>query len=79
MTEVFWSDFPDALLAAEQADDDDTAAATLIEFLEVHKDTWAAIKRSMRASAGRRAMIERALLILAERTRHDETGLRSGR
>lgn len=67
----FWNAFAVALDAVEEYDDDDVRADALVRFLEPHKATWAAIVASMRASADRRAMIERACLLLAERKLDD--------
>jgi hypothetical protein len=66
----FWNAFAVALDAVEEYDDDVRADA-LVRFLEPHKATWTAIVASMRASADRRAMIERACLLLAERKSDD--------
>jgi hypothetical protein len=67
---AFWSAFAVALDAVEEYDDDVRADA-LVRFLEPHKAVWSAIVASMRASADRRAMIERACLLLAERKMDD--------
>ena len=67
----FWSAFAVALDAVEEYSDDDVRADALVRFLEGHRQTWTAIVASMRASADRRAMIERACLLLAERKSDD--------
>jgi hypothetical protein len=59
----FWSELPIILEAAEELEDAD-AAAMLIEFLEDHKQTWQAIVTSMRESADRRRLFERAVRVL---------------
>jgi hypothetical protein len=64
---AFWSEFAVALDRVEEFDDDDVRAAALVRFLEPHREVWSAIMSSMRASADRRAMIERACLLLARR------------
>src|SRR5882724_3221420 len=64
---AFWSAFAVALDRVEEFADDDARADALVRFLEGHRATWSAIMSSMRASADRRAMIERACLLLAER------------
>ena len=69
--EAFWSQFALALDACAEIGDDDIAADNLVRVLEPHREVWSAIMSSMRASADRRAMIERACLLLAER-RADE-------
>ena len=63
----FWAAFAVALDAVEEFDDDDVRAAALVRFLEPHREVWSAIMSSMRASADRRSMIERACLLLARR------------
>jgi len=55
----FWDELPDALADIDGMEDA-TAADTLIEFLELHRETWGAVVQSMAASAARRGMIERA-------------------
>lgn len=65
--EAFWSQFGLALDACAEIGDDDIAADNLVRFLEPHREVWSAIMSSMRASADRRALIERACLLLAER------------
>jgi hypothetical protein len=65
MMDEFWDELDDVLTAIDGAEDA-TAAGTLIEFLELHRETWGAVVQSMAASAARRGMIERACLILSE-------------
>jgi hypothetical protein len=67
----FWSELPHVLFEAEQLDDE-SSAAMLVNFLEGHRHTWEAIVVAMRASSGKRALFERACLLLAER-RADES------
>jgi hypothetical protein len=64
---AFWSEFAVALDRVEEFDDDDVMADALVRFLEPRKSIWLAITASMRASALRRSLIERACLILARR------------
>lgn len=66
MMDYFWDELGDVLADIDGADDE-TAAAELIEFLELHRETWGSVVLSMSGSTIRRAMIERACLILAER------------
>jgi hypothetical protein len=67
----FWSELPDVLAQAEQLDDA-AAASVLVEFLEAYRHAWTAIAASIHASAGRRALFERGVLILAERDMVDD-------
>jgi hypothetical protein len=69
--EAFWAQFGLALDACAEIGDDDIAADNLVRFLEPHREVWSAIVASMRASADRRAMIERACVLLAERKSDD--------
>jgi G:T/U-mismatch repair DNA glycosylase len=62
----FWSELPHVPFEAEQLDDE-ASAAMLINFLEDHRQTWEAIVVAMRATSGKRALFERACLVLAER------------
>jgi hypothetical protein len=55
------------VLAEIDGAEDEIAAARLVDFLELHRETWTAIVASMRVSSGRRALFERACLVLAER------------
>jgi hypothetical protein len=64
---AFWHAFAIALDRVEEYSDDNVRADALVRFLKGHRQTWSAIMSSMRASADRRAMIERACLLLAER------------
>ena len=62
----FWSELPDVLTAVDGMEDA-AAAATLIEFLELYREDWSAIVASSRNHAGHRALVARAMLILAEK------------
>ena len=61
----FWEKLPHVLAEIDGAEDE-AAAARLVDFLEVHKESWQAIVAAMRASSGKRALFEKACLLLAE-------------
>jgi len=67
----FWSELPYILEEAEQIADDEEAAVMLIEFLEAYRGTWQRIVATMRLSGARRALVERARAVLAEREADD--------
>ena len=66
----FWSELPHVLFECEQLGDAE-AAAMLVAFLEDHRETWQLIVAGMQASAAKRELFERSVLILAERTGDD--------
>ena len=61
----FWTELDDVLTTIDGMADE-IAAETLIEFLELHRQSWGVVQ-SMCASSTRRGLIERACLVLAER------------
>ena len=67
----FWAELPHVLSEAEHLEDAE-AAAMLVNFLEDYRHMWPNIAASMRASAARRALFERSVLILAERDGVDD-------
>jgi hypothetical protein len=62
----FWSKLNRVVDTCEELDDA-AGAAALIEFLDANCEAWQATVLSMRGSADKRALFERACLLLAER------------
>ena len=63
--ETFWRDLP-FVLSTVDGMQDDAGAEALVEFLEEHREAWTAIVTAMRASSAKRALFEKACLLLAE-------------
>jgi hypothetical protein len=74
--QAFWSSLS-VVLAEIDGMADEAAAETLIDYLERYREGWTAIAASMHASAGRRALVERGVQILAQRDMVDD-GIPSG-